>query len=273
MLKNYVVNNYGNYFIYYCGFSIIIFISYINIMSFLNKHLYNGVFNIFEYYKYRDNHIKHYNEFNKIDQDMLTINDIVIFAKKLSLEKNVVRILELGTKRSDINIPTNKKSLFQEISNIEYVMTDYSPGIDVDVVADLHKIDTKFNKNYFDIILSCSTYEHLKYPQLCSHNLMKILNIEGIIYIQTHQTFPLHGYKYDYFRFSRESLKAIFSNKMNMSCLSTYYTNICAIMPHTDYGVWNDVAESYMNVVSVFKKIGETPDVYIYDIEEDTSFL
>jgi predicted SAM-dependent methyltransferase len=92
-------------------------------------------------------------------------------------------------------------------------MTDYQNGLDVDIVCDLHKTDTIFNDKSFDLIISCSTYEHLKYPQLCSHNLMKMLKIGGIIYIQTHQSFPLHGYKYDYYRFSREALKSIFSKK------------------------------------------------------------
>jgi predicted SAM-dependent methyltransferase len=146
----------------------------------------------------------------------------------------------LGTKRSNPNIPTNKKNLFFDIPNVEYIMTDYENGIDVDIVTDLHTIDTKFEKNTFDLIISCSTYEHLKYPQLCSHNLMKILKIDGIIFIQTHQTYPLHGYKYDYFRFSREALKGMLSKKMNFTTITTYFEELCAIIPHKKINGWND---------------------------------
>ena len=122
--------------------------------------------------------------------------------------------------------------------------------------------------NSFDIIISCSTFEHLKYPQLCGHNLMKMLNIGGIIYIQTHQTFPLHGYKYDYYRFSREALKSIFSKKMNMKTISTFFSHNCVIIPE-NVPAWNDVAESYLNVDYVGEKIDETPEEYIYDIDEE----
>ena len=39
---------------------------------------------------------------------------------------------------------------------------------------------------------------------------MKALKVGGLIYIQTHQSFPLHGYPHDYFRFSREALASLF---------------------------------------------------------------
>jgi len=58
-------------------------------------------------------------------------------------------------------------------------MTDYQDGIDVDVVCDLHKTNETFKHEEFDLILSFSTFEHLKYPQLVSHNLMKILKVGG----------------------------------------------------------------------------------------------
>lgn len=148
-------------------------------------------------------------------------------------------------------------------------MTDYQNGMDVDVVCDLHKIDGIFEKESFDLILSCSTFEHLKYPQLCSHNLMNILKIGGRILIQTHQTFPLHGYKYDYFRFSREAIKAIFSSKMNFTTITSYFTNDCVIISHEKIENWNNVAESYLNVFYIGEKNDKTPDEYIYDINED----
>jgi len=221
----------------------------------------------------RSNHLKEYLEFNKIEEPIINISELIIIATNKAIElqkegKNI-KILELGTKRSQHSNPTHKKNLFSHISNLEYVMTDYQSGLDVDVVCDLHKTLGIFNNNSFDIIISCSTFEHLKYPQLCGHNLMKMLKIGGIIYIQTHQTYPLHGYKYDYFRFSREALKSIFSKKMNMKTISTIFNGNCLIMPEENIGGWNYVAESYLNVVYVGEKIDETPEEYIYDIDEE----
>jgi len=147
-------------------------------------------------------------------------------------------------------------------------MSDYQDGIDVDVVCDLHKTEGVFNEK-FDLIISFSVHEHLKYPQLACHNLMKLLNVGGKIYIDTHQTYPLHGYKYDYFRFSREALKAIFSKKMNFKTITSYFDKNCVIVPHQRIDNWNDVAESYLHVIYIGEKIGETPEDYIYDIDNE----
>lgn len=149
-------------------------------------------------------------------------------------------------------------------------MTDYQSGLDVDVVCDLHKTVDIFKDKSYDIIISCSTFEHLKYPLLCGHNLMKMLKIGGIIFIQTHQTFPLHGYKYDYYRFSREALKSIFSKKMNIKTLSSHFNGNCAIIPENNTNNWNHVAESYLNVIFIGEKIDETPEQYIYDMDEES---
>jgi hypothetical protein len=96
---------------------------------------------------------------------------------------------------------------------------------------------------------------------------MKILKIGGRILIETHQTYPLHGYKYDYFRFSREALESIFSNKMNFTKITSYFTNDCVIIPHDKVSDWNNVAESYLNVFYIGEKNNKTPEEYIYDID------
>lgn len=220
----------------------------------------------------RTNHILEYNEFNKEEQPLFSLEHIINWSKIVAADKKnknqTFKILELGTKRSKSDCPTNKKYMFETISNLEYIMTDYQNGIDVDIVCDLHNTRNIFQDKSFDLILSFSTFEHLKYPQLCGHNLMKMLNIGGRIMIQTHQTFPLHGYKYDYYRFSREALKTLFSSKMNFNTITSYFSHTCAIVPHNLHECeWNDVAESYLNVIYIGEKFDETPDQYIYDLD------
>ena len=203
--------------------------------------------------------------------DRFEFNDIINWVKIIAnIKKNngeKIKILEIGTKRSKNDISTHKKNYFTDIDNLEYIMSDYQNGIDVDVVCDLHKTRDVLQDETFDLILSFSTFEHLKYPQLCAHNLMKLLKIGGRILIETHQTFPLHGYKYDYFRFSREAIKSIFSIKMNFITITSYFSGDCVIIPHKELSVWNDVAESYLYVFYIGEKINKTPDEYIYDID------
>jgi len=230
-------------------------------------------FNLSNLVNSRIKHISKYNEFNKKEEYNFELSHIIewvkIVANQKQKNKESFKILELGTKRSIKNCPTNKKELFNNIENIEYIMTDYQHGIDVDILCDLHKINNIFAEESFDLIISCSTFEHLKYPQLCSHNLMKILKIGGRIFIQTHQSYPLHGYKYDYFRFSREAFKSIFSKKMNFTTITSYFTDMCVIIPHNITINWNNVAESYLNVVYIGEKNDKTPEEYIYDINDD----
>lgn len=223
--------------------------------------------------KERETHWVKNLEFNIKEEHNFKLEDIVNWVKIIACEKEKkgekVKILELGTKRSNPDIPTNRKHFFKDIKNVEYIMTDYQSGIDVDVVCDLHKINDTFKYEEFDLITSFSTYEHLKYPQLVSHNLMKILKVGGRILISTHQSFPLHGYKYDYYRFSREAIKSIFSKKMNFITITSYFTNSCLIIPHENINQWNYLAESYLNIFYIGEKINKTPDEYIYDIDNE----
>ena len=123
----------------------------------------------------RENHLNEYLEFNKTEEHRFDFYDIINWCKIISKSKDKINILELGTKRSKPDVPTHKKNYFNDIPNVNYVMSDYQEGVDVDVVCDLHKTDGVFSEK-FDLIICFSVYEHIKYPQLVSHNLMKLLN-------------------------------------------------------------------------------------------------
>lgn len=172
------------------------------------------------------------------------------------------RVLELGTKRS---IP--ERSTFHKYwvpHAREYLGTDFEPGVDVDIVADLHRISTVTGQEQFDIIVSVATLEHVKYPHLVAHELMKILRIGGIIFILTHQTYPLHAYPYDFFRFSKEALSGLFGTKMGCRVLAEDYEYPAKILsdevPHLVE------AESYLNVRLCAEKIAPTPSRYVYEL-------
>ncbi|MET0041945.1 MAG: hypothetical protein ABW100_00280, partial [Candidatus Thiodiazotropha sp. 6PLUC3] len=76
------------------------------------------------------------------------------------------RVLELGTKRSKPNRSTLHKNWVPHASS--YVGTDFVDGDDVDIVADIHTLSKTLGENAFDIIISCSTFEHIQYPWLAA---------------------------------------------------------------------------------------------------------
>ncbi|KAF0218736.1 MAG: hypothetical protein FD174_2519 [Geobacteraceae bacterium] len=172
-------------------------------------------------------------------------------------------VLELGTRRSIPDRSTKHNEWVQHAS--EFIGTDIQPGLDVDVVADGHKLSEVFGCNKFDAVISCSTFEHFKYPHLAAHELMKILKVGGILFIQTHQTFPLHAYPYDYFRFSREALAGLFGTKMGFHVISTDYEFPARIYSEREPNIKD--LESFLNVRLYGEKISVTPGNYIYEYD------
>ena len=169
------------------------------------------------------------------------------------------RVLELGTKRSIPERSTMHRSFVPHAH--EYLGTDIETGADVDIAADVHRLSEAIGPETFDIIISCSTLEHLKYPHLAAHELLKVLRVGGLLFIQTHQTFPLHAFPYDYFRFSREALAGLFGAQMGFDVIETDYEFPCSIVSEADPGGRDHPA--WLNVRLLGQKIGPTPREYI----------
>jgi SAM-dependent methyltransferase len=118
-----------------------------------------------------------------------------------------LRILELGCRRVDGRESTIQRGRAHPTS--EYVGCDFMDGGDVDVVADAHALTKTFPENHFDMVLTIATYEHLSRPWIATQEIAAVMKPGGLLYIRTHQTFPIHGHPNDYFRFSDEALKLL----------------------------------------------------------------
>lgn len=145
-------------------------------------------------------------------------------------------VLELGTKQSINNRSTMHKSWIPNAK--EYYGTDFEDGKDVDILADVHEI-SKVLKNQdkhpkeYDVIISASTFEHIRNPFKAMDELSKILKKGGTIFIQTHNCFPIHAYPYDYWRFTIESLEAIMKDA-GIEMIDASYTYPCDIESSQD---------------------------------------
>ena len=171
-------------------------------------------------------------------------------------------VLELGTLQSQPGRSTMHRDWVPHAA--EFLGTDIEAGPDVDVVADLHRLTDVVGRERFDVILSCSTFEHLKYPTLAAHELMKALKVGGLIYIQTHQSFPLHGYPNDYFRFSQEALASLFGTQMGVEVVATNYD-----FPARIYSLRDGTAQqlpAFLNSTLWGEKRAPTPDEYRYEL-------
>jgi SAM-dependent methyltransferase len=169
------------------------------------------------------------------------------------------RILELGTCRSQPDKPTISRGLFPGAADC--IGTDFQAGLDVDVVADAHSLSSAFAPESFDAIISLSTFEHLKYPFLAAHEILKCLKVGGRLFIQTHQTFHLHAYPSDYFRFSTEALAAMFPPQMGFRVDGTLHE-----FPAEIRSVLGTTSPAFLNACIFGTKVAPTPDDFIYDL-------
>lgn len=172
-------------------------------------------------------------------------------------------VLELGTRRIAESPSTRREHWVPHA--VKYVGVDFIAGEDVDVVADIHTLSSVVGHESCDVIISCSTLEHVKYPHLAAHEMMKALRVGGQLFIQTHQTFPLHSYPYDYFRFSREGLAGLFGTKMGFEVIATQYEFPAEI--HSPWDPQLNQCESFLNVVLFGRKASATPAEYIYELQ------
>ena len=178
------------------------------------------------------------------------------FVDQLRARGPAARVLELGTLRWEKDRPTHHREWSPEAA---WTLSDVEAGTDVDVVADAHDLvrfrpmegeaGPPFHVEQFDAYVAVSVYEHLMRPWVAAEQAYSVLKPGGILYVATHQTFPLHGYPHDYFRFSREALEMIFEDA-GMEILASGYAYPCRIEPPPEVTRWNRApdVEAYLNV-------------------------
>lgn len=153
------------------------------------------------------------------------------------------RVLEIGTMRQH-DAPTHHAAWLPEGST--HIKSDIEMGLDVDVVADAHTL-TPFADAEFDAFIAVSTWEHLERPWVAAEQAARVLKPGGLLYVATHQTFPIHGYPYDYFRFSDMAMKVLFGPPL-FSYVEAEYQYPAVITPPKQVTRWNTAAPAFLNV-------------------------
>lgn len=169
-------------------------------------------------------------------------------------------VLELGTHRSVSTRSTLHKNFVPHYSN--WIGTDIESGEDVDIIADAHRLTKFISPKSIDIVISCSTFEHFKYPYLVAYEIAKSLRIGGLIFIQTHHCFPLHAYPYDYFRFSADALRSLFGTKNGIEVIECGYEFEATIISNR---FDKNQRMDWLNSLLFARKIDETPEEFQYE--------
>jgi len=168
------------------------------------------------------------------------------------------KVIEVGTLRSEAANPTHHT---EWAPHGTWLKVDAYEGTDVDLVADAHQLPADLGRLLpheppaagFDAYVACSLFEHLERPWLAMQAAADVVRPGGLVYVQTHQSFPIHGYPSDYFRFSDKALVVLMEDA-GLEVVSAGYTYPCRIIPPPEVTRWNPAAEAYLNVEALARK-------------------
>jgi hypothetical protein len=113
---------------------------------------------------------------------------------------------------------------------VVYTGVDIAPGLNVDIVADVHALSGSVDRLY-DFAFSISVFEHLIVPWVAVYELAKTLEIGGVAYIQSHPSWPLHDQPWDFFRFPREGWHGLFNPLTGFEIIDTAYGIKAGVVP------------------------------------------
>lgn len=166
------------------------------------------------------------------------------FRRLLTAEHAQPVVLELGTRRWGPD-PTHHGEWLPD--GALHRKADVEDGRDVDVVVDAHQLAATWPRATFDAVIAASVFEHLQRPWIAAAQIGQVVRPGGLVYVATHQSFPLHGYPCDFFRFSVEALVTIFDDA-GFDQVAAGYAHRCTIVPPKAVKVWNEHAEAWLNV-------------------------
>ncbi len=152
-----------------------------------------------------------------IGRDICHENWISYLQEKFN--KEGMEILEIGAR----NVAGARLSDY--FSRANYIGFDYYPGENVHVVGDAHELSRYFDKK-FDLIFSSAVFEHLAMPWKVSTEIIKLLKVNGYIFIETHYSFSSHERLWHFFQFSENALDVLFPEKFGMQCLKKGCCNL-----------------------------------------------
>ncbi|HEX4821261.1 MAG TPA: methyltransferase domain-containing protein [Acidimicrobiales bacterium] len=165
------------------------------------------------------------------------------------------RVLEIGSRARSGN--TYRHFLPDDT---EYVGVDVKEGPNVDVVADAHDLRAALGDQKFDAVFSISVFEHLAMPWKVAVSINQVLNEGGIVFVGTHQSFPLHDPPWDFWRFSDEAWKCLFNRATGFEVVEAALgepAEMIALSSHP--AVWRiEQQRAYFTSNALMRKVGES---------------
>lgn len=113
----------------------------------------------------------------------------------------------------------------------EFFGCDMRPGPGVDKTLDLHCIELQSQS--VGTVMILDTLEHVEYPRKALEETYRILKTDGIVVLSSVMDFCIHGFPYDYWRFTPEAFRSLL--RPFSDCFVGYAGN--EWFPHTVIGI------------------------------------
>jgi len=183
-------------------------------------------------------------------------------------EQGSGKILEIGSRNVTGDLNRNKIP-----RSWKYVGLDILPDSYTDVVGDAHNLRKHFRRNCFDAVISMAVFEHLIMPWKAVLEINRVLRQGGLVFVMSHQTFPLHGEPWDYFRFSARAWRALFNRRTGFEILETGQGMPASIVAHQlmEHTTYLPDLPAYILTAVLARKTGRTSlrwDVELDEIED-----
>jgi len=127
-------------------------------------------------------------------------------------------------------------------------------------VGDAHQLTEYFGSESFDAVFSISTFEHLAMPWKAVLEINRVLKPDGLVFVATHQAFPLHEAPWDYWRFSDSAWRALFNPATGFEILGTALGEEASVVGHRLSAASKelDLYSAYLGSAVIARKTGDT---------------
>lgn len=170
---------------------------------------------------------------------------------RINLENSLIPLLKEVKPGIVLDIGAKGSPYKRYIRHINYLTLDVEEANSPDICCDLHEI--KWESDYFDTIIATEVLEHCYDPKKAVNEMFRVLKPGGICIASTRFIYIYHPDPGDYYRFTWDSLKYLFSAFKNVSIYShgNAFQSIWHII-NNDYRPWRFVMNIFNPVFGRF---------------------
>ena len=195
-----------------------------------------------------------------------------LFLKFIELvNREKTSVLEVGSRPSSPFAVCNRPH-FQP--HVRFIGFDVLPGENTDVVGDAHYLTRYFPNGSLGAAYSLTVLEHLLMPWRFAAELNRVLEIGGLLFYATHQTWPLHAEPNDFYRFSDEALKFLFGKEAGFEIIDSHMEHRVWLYPEhrTEPYLTTPLFPGYGNSQVLARKVRHLEPGWTWELETDRVF-